>query len=232
MRISVIIPAYNEEAYLPKTLESLKRLQKQPDEIIVVDGGSYDATQKIARSYGAVVVIAKNSTVSIARQKGLEAATGDIVATTDADTVVPADWLDKIIETLQQPGVVGTYSGYRVDDGRLFYQVFINWIHPAIFSLSQWSAFPISPGQNTAYWREKTLKAGGGYPTEFKSAEDIELARRLKKIGTVRYRHDNYVTSSGRRSKEGFALVWRMATGLFRYFLIGKADTFDFPNIR
>src|SRR5258706_9663525 len=105
MTISVVIPAYNEQKYLPKTLESLKKLDRKPDQIVVVDGGSTDATATVARAHGATVITVAHRGIGYARDKGLEKATGDIVAFTDADTVVPHDWLVKIEETLSRPKV-------------------------------------------------------------------------------------------------------------------------------
>src|SRR5512143_1531574 len=99
MTISVVIPAYNEEKYLPRTLESLKKLDRKPDEIVVVDGGSTDKTASIAREHGATVITVAHRGIGFARDKGLMKATGDIVAYTDADTVVPHDWLTKIETT-------------------------------------------------------------------------------------------------------------------------------------
>ncbi|MDO8451971.1 MAG: glycosyltransferase family 2 protein, partial [bacterium] len=178
MKLSVVIPARNEEKYLPKTLRSLEQLDLKPDEVIVVDGGSTDQTRTIAKKFGARVVVVKDSGIGKARQVGLDTACGDIVATTDADTVVPPDWLSKIVQALNRPNVSGVFSGYRVADGRFFYRFFINVIHPSIFLLSAIVNAPIAPGQNSAFWRTKGLEAGG-YPTTFRSAEDIELMRRL-----------------------------------------------------
>lgn len=231
MRISIVIPAYNEEKYLPHTLQSIQKLLRKPDEVIVIDGESTDQTGAIAKQFGAKVIRIPKTTIGAARQAGLAAATCDIIATTDADTIVPTLWLNKIETALTEPGVVGVYSGYRVPDGRLFYRFIINVVHPFIFFLSQWWERPIGSGQNTAYLRKAAL-AAGGYPTRFQSVEDIELMRRLKRIGKIRYLHNNYVSSSGRRGNEGIAFLFRMTVGLWRYYKTGSAETFSFPNIR
>src|SRR3990167_3170408 len=96
MRISIVIPAYNEEKYLPHTLQSIQKLLRKPDEIIVIDGESTDQTGAIAKQFGAKVIRIPKTTIGAARQAGLVAATGEIVATTDADTIVPTLWLNKI----------------------------------------------------------------------------------------------------------------------------------------
>src|SRR5437879_410088 len=103
MKISVVIPAYNEEEYLPKTLASLQAMDRKPDEVIIVDASSTDHTGQVIKKFGAKHILVQHRGIGFARQKGLEAATGDIVACTDADTTVPHNWLTRITETLSKP---------------------------------------------------------------------------------------------------------------------------------
>ena len=231
MTISVVIPAYNEEKYLPGTLTSLQKLDRKPDEIIVIDGGSTDKTSDVAKQNGATVVTVPHRGIGFARQKGVEAANGDVVAFTDADTTVPHDWLTKIEETLHVPNVSGTYGGYAVKDGPLIYKYFINFVYPWILQFSVFLGSPMPGGQNIAFWKSKGIEAGG-FPIEFKSVEDFEMIRRLKTTGKVIYRKDNTVTSSGRRGNEGFPLIVRFLKGFLVYSITRKANTFDFPDIR
>lgn len=231
MTISLVIPAYNEEKYLPKTLESIAALTRKPDEFILIDGGSTDATAKIAREAGAKVVTIPHRGIGFARQQGVLAATGDVVAFTDADTQVPTAWLTKIEETLSRPGVVGTYGHYLVEGGWWPYRFIINVIQPTWMHFMKFIRHPIAPGQNTAFWKNKALETGG-YPVDFLSLEDMEMARRLLKVGNVVYRTDNAVFSDNRRGDEGIKLFTRMGRILFRYYVFGKADTASFPDIR
>lgn len=231
MTISVVIPAYNEEKYLPKTLESLKTLDRRPDEVIVIDGGSTDDTANVARDHRARLITIDHRGIGYARQKGLEAATGDIVAFTDADTVVSRDWLTKIETALAHPGVVGVYSGFRVPDGWFPYWFFINYIQPISSLFSHYVGIPMAPGQNTAFLRTKGLEVGG-YPIDFKIAEDLEMARRLRTAGKLVYLSNNYVTSSGRRGDEGFSLLLRIFKAFLIYFFTRRADKIGFPDIR
>lgn len=231
MTISIVIPAYNEEKYLPKTLESIAQLDRTPDEVIVIDGGSTDDTARVAQLHGAKPITIEHRGIGYARQKGLEAASGDIAAFTDADTLVPRDWLTHIEESLASPGVVGVYSGYKIDEGQLFYKIFINFVHPIIWKVSHALHMEVPGGQNIAFLRKKGLEAGG-FPVEFQSVEDYEMIRRLKLVGNVVYRHDNYVVSSGRRGKEGISMIFRVSIGMIKYFITRKADTFYFPDIR
>lgn len=231
MTISVVIPAYNEEKLLPATLKSLSVLERKPDEVIVVDASSTDKTAVIARKYGAKVITVPHYTIGYSREIGLEKASGDILAYTDADTVHPKDWLTKIEQTLTQPGVSCVFGTFRVPDGPWAYKFYINVIQPAANQLWYWAGIPMATGQNLAFWRKKAL-AVGGIPKNFKIAEDIEIARRLQKVGKVVLRQDLVVIASGRRGNEGWKLLFRIPKVFFLYFVFRKAHVVGFPDVR
>src|SRR3990167_9148920 len=92
--ISVVVPAFNEEKYLSRCLESFKQQDypKEKFEVIVVDNNSTDKTPKIAQSYEARLVGCQVRGVAVSRQAGGQAAKGEIIAGTDADTVVSTNW--------------------------------------------------------------------------------------------------------------------------------------------
>ncbi len=96
MKVSVIIPAYNEERYIRKCLESLLKQEEKADEIIVVDNNSSDKTREVAKSYGVRVIKEKKQGRSYARSAGFNNARYEIIARVDADTTVPKDWILKI----------------------------------------------------------------------------------------------------------------------------------------
>ncbi len=96
MKISVIIPAYNEEKYIGRCLRSLKNQTIAPDEIIVIDNNSTDKTAKIAKSYGVKVVKERIQGLTPARNRGFNLAKYEIIARTDADTILPNDWIKTI----------------------------------------------------------------------------------------------------------------------------------------
>lgn len=233
MTISVVIPAYNEEKLLPQTLASIKKLTRLPDEILVINASSTDNTAGVAQKYGAQVLTREKRTIGYSRQAGLKAAKSDVVAFTDADAILPTDWLTRIESFIKQPGVVGVFGGFRVPDGPWWYKIFINVIQPPLnvfyFSVLR---IPLATGQNMAFYKDKAL-AVGGFPEEFKIAEDIEIARRLMKIGNIVFRQDFYVWASGRRGYEGFGrLVGRITKAFLYYFVFRKADKIGFPDVR
>ena len=97
IQISVVIPAYNEEKFLPKCLKSLKRQKTSLKyEIIVVNNNSKDKTGEVAKKHKVKVINEKKQGVGQARKTGTENAKGEIIVHVDADTIVFPDYLEKI----------------------------------------------------------------------------------------------------------------------------------------
>jgi glycosyltransferase involved in cell wall biosynthesis len=94
--ITVVIPVRNDAAMLSVALESLRRQNRPPDEIIVVDNGSSDASAQVARDGGARVVPEPVRGIPSAASTGYDAARGDIIARIDADSICPPEWLERI----------------------------------------------------------------------------------------------------------------------------------------
>jgi glycosyltransferase involved in cell wall biosynthesis len=107
-RVSIVVPAFNEELLLPKCLESLLAQDYAGDlEILVVDNASSDGTARVARSHGVKVISEPIRGYSHALIAGFSAASGEIIACTDADTVVPPDWVSSMIrEYVHRPELV------------------------------------------------------------------------------------------------------------------------------
>lgn len=234
MKISIVIPAYNEERYIGRTLESLKRLDTNnwETELLVIDGSSVDKTVQIAKSFGAKVFTEPHKGIGFARQQGIIHAQGEIIAFTDADTIVPKDWLIRHIKALHQPKVVFSYGTFRVIDGTFPYFHYINYIQPhALWWLHHLLGKPIAAGQNLAFWKEKALLVGG-FDENIRVMEDTDLAIRMTKVGKVIFLQDLVVLSSGRRSKEGIRFFLRMTASTTQYFILGRRSLGGFPHFR
>ena len=110
--ISIIIPALNEAASLPISLKTIQTATNV--EVIVVDGGSLDATVQIAKSLGAKVI---NSTAGRSHQmnRGADVASGDILLFLHADTNLPIEFDCLIRQTLQHPGVIAGAFELKID---------------------------------------------------------------------------------------------------------------------
>lgn len=97
--ISVVIPCLNDATLLARCLESLTTQTIVADEILVVDNGSTDESAEVARTYGARVVEEPRRGITWATQTGFHAATGEIMLRTDADVVVPQDFIERLHRT-------------------------------------------------------------------------------------------------------------------------------------
>ena len=212
MLTSVVIPAYNEEQYLGHCLAALARQTCPADrfEVIVVDNGSTDATAEIARRYGGVRVIAEpRKGVAHARQAGFATARGAIIASTDADTVVPPFWVERIMEHFRaDPALGAVYGPVHWPDGRPMEQLLVRY--PVTWGL--WASNRVRHslwwGSNFAVRREVFWEAGG-FPVRWGagSGEDTEIARRVRRIAPVRFDPRLIVYASSRRVREGLAGV-------------------------
>lgn len=110
-KVSIILPARNEETFIGRVLTALGRLDYPPEryEVIIVDNASTDATAEIAGAMGAMVVKHPRGRVGAVRNAGARVASGSILAFLDADCVVPRTWLRGAVEALGEPrvGAVG-----------------------------------------------------------------------------------------------------------------------------
>jgi len=110
MKISVVVPAYNEEKYLPLTLEKIGVSLSKVDcvwEIVVVDNESKDATAQIAENFGAKVVSEGEHNIARVRNTGAKNSVGDVLVFIDADTLVPETLFQKILEAMKNEKCFG-----------------------------------------------------------------------------------------------------------------------------
>lgn len=201
-KISLIIPAYNEEKYLADCLTSvIENSQGQFCEIIVVNNNSTDNTQKVAESFpGVKVIMALEKGPNAARQCGYLASVGDILAFIDADTRMPENWLTKIISAYKKEENLVCLSGpYRYYDGTPYRNF--------IMGMAWWLSAPLTYrlvgymvlGGNFAAKRV-ALDAMGGFNKEIKFyGDDTDIARRLHKFGRVVFKMNFYIYTSSRR---------------------------------
>jgi len=110
MKVSVVVPAFNEEKYIGKCLTSIFRQEVPADEVIVVNNNSSDETESIARSFGATVIREKVQGMTPARNRGFNSAKYEIIARCDSDTVVPENWI-KIIKNDFRKGNIDALTG-------------------------------------------------------------------------------------------------------------------------
>ena len=236
MLISVVIPAYNEEQYLNRCLTALARQTYPADrfEVIVVDNNSTDATAEIARRYGVRMITEPRKGVAYARQAGFAAARGTIIASTDADTVVPPFWVERITEHFRaDPALGAVYGPVHWPDGRQMEQLLVRY--PITWGL--WASNRVRRslwwGSNFAMRREVFWEAGG-FPVQWGagSGEDTELARRVRRIAPMCFDPRLIVYASSRRVREGWANVGKRTAVSVVNRSVLRRSPLPFPDIR
>ena len=111
MKVSIIVPAYNEEERIAKTLEGLIAQTYANKEIIVVDKNSQDDTNTIAQKYTSQDILETEKGYIPAVNRGAKEADGELITFCDADTQYPAQWLSQIVDTFQTyPKAVAVYG--------------------------------------------------------------------------------------------------------------------------
>ncbi len=204
MLISVVIPAFNEEAYLGTTLASLGRAaalllktRAVPAEIIVVDNDSTDSTAEVARAFGAAVVKEALHNVSKVRNTGAASARGDLLVFVDADTVVPDELLCRIAEAFAEPGCAGGAVDTDYRPAKLASRIYLqSWrVAGRLAGMAQGA---------TQFCRREAFAALGGYDEALFMGEDVDFYWRLKGYAKRRGRRVKFidevrVTPSARR---------------------------------
>lgn len=211
--ISIAIPAFNEEKYIGDCLDSLNNLDYPKDryEIIVETSGSTDQTAQIARSKGVVVLDqGERLGVSGARQAASAMAKGEIIAATDADTLVPRNWLKMIVEDLSQEKIVGVTGPVRTYDRNLWHKFVFMVSFEIYYLMGIFSRQTYFSGMNFAIKKDIFDKIGG-FNHVLKAGEDTDLANRASRFGKIIYDRRITVLTSNRRLKEG------LFQSMFRY---------------
>jgi GT2 family glycosyltransferase len=183
-RVSVVVCTYNGGATLDQCLQSLAALDYPDFEVIVVDDGSTDHTSSILDGQpGVRVVWQPNLGLSAARNAGLTAATGDIVAYTDSDCFADPDWLTQLVHALQKTTAVAVGGpNLAPDDGWLAACVAAAPGQPTHVLESDQMAEHV-PGCNMAF-RKEALVAVNGFDTQFRKAgDDVDVCWRLQQAG-------------------------------------------------
>lgn len=244
MKLSFVIPAYNEEkrigACLTEILKSVANISSEY-EIIVVDNASTDRTKEIAESFPGVRVVRENRKGIVwARSAGYAASSGDIIANIDADNLMDEKWVSNVIRSFEEdPELLALsgplyyydvpwtthatiYAGYAV--GLVvdkFHQIFLG-------------GGSMLQGGNFVLRREAVEKIGGFDTSIEFYGEDTDIGRRVNQVGKVRWTFSLPIKSSGRRlTHQGF-----FSTG-FHYIanfvwinLLGRPFTKSYIDIR
>lgn len=184
-KVSVVVCSYNGAATLRGCLEALQKVDYPDFEVILVDDGSKDSTQSIVAEFPLVKnILQPNRGLSVARNVGMQAASGEIIAYTDSDCMPDSDWLYFLVSTLLHSSyaAVGGPNLNPPAQGPIPAAVAACPGAPTHVLLSDTEAEHI-PGCNMAYWKS-VLEEIGGFDPEFRTAgDDVDLCWRLMQAG-------------------------------------------------
>jgi len=240
--LSVVIPARDEEHYLPRLLNSLKasvayaRNHFNQDflyEVVVVDNRSTDRTSEIARTEGCVIIACDAKNLSITRNRGIRATSGEIIVTIDADSEFKEGTIYDIITAMRTGKTAG--GGCLIYPERLSPGICITFL--LVYAVI-WS-YRINVG--CFFFRRTTFEEIGGFNEQLVSAEDIDFGRRLRRHGArmgLSYAHlwKNGITTSCRKFDRFGDWYFLLHPGLVLKLLKGTSQTkanqvwYDFPH--
>ena len=184
--VSVVVASYNGDRTLDLCLNSLRALNYPNYEVILVDDGSTDSTEQIARRFPNVRYIRHevNQGLSVARNTGTEAATGEIVAFTDSDCRADEDWLYYLVSDLlnSEFAGIGGHNLLPPEDSWVAAAVMVSPGGPAHVMLTDRVAEHI-PGCNMAFYKWALEEIGGFDPIFRKAGDDVDVCWRLQQRG-------------------------------------------------
>jgi glycosyltransferase involved in cell wall biosynthesis len=216
LRVSLVIPVYNEESYLALCLQAIAQQTVRPFEVIVVDNNSTDNTAAVARQFPFVKLIQETRQgVAYARDRGFNAACGDVIGRTDGDTILAPDWVEKIQQAFTDPSVdaVSGVVDYR-DIGlkRIFDVIdekYRHFLARRVAAIGEGFLYGVNMGVRRSAWRE----VRNNLCHERRLAEDLDLAVHMIAAGhTVGFAADMRASIAPRqaasRAHEFHKYVW------------------------
>ena len=213
MRVSVIVPTLNEETHILQTIQSLQRLRGEK-EIIVVDGGSDDQTVPLASTQPVRVIQAPQGRGS-QMHAGALAAKGDVLWFVHADTIPPPSALEHISQSLETKSVVGGNFSLLFD-GPSHAARQLTAIYPMLRILGLYY------GDSAIFVRQDIYHQIGGFGP-LPIFEDLDLLRRLRRVGRFVHLNCRIITSSRRFEHRNFALIWLRWTALQLLYWCGAS---------
>lgn len=239
MKVSFIVPAYNEEKLLSRCLDSIIDEANRCDwveeyEVIVVDNASTDGTADVVAQYPFVKrAVCPRKGLTRARETGFYWASYDVQAYIDADNYLPRGWMDNLAVLDEATGVVAI-------TGPVYYfeqSWWVRWAARGFYALTMLCHSLIGPSMQGGNFviRKRALELAGGHSTDIDFyGEDTDIAVRLSKFGEIRLLPSMWIYSSDRRLAHYGVVraVWAYTLNYFSVILRGKPCTKEYKDIR
>lgn len=182
MRVSVVLPAFNEEKLLPAALAAVREAASAFTsrgwewECVVCDNNSTDGTAAVARAAGTTVVFEPVNQIGRARDAGARVATGDWLVFIDADSTPSSALFASIADRIASGRALGGGSTVELEPGTPRYARFVCGLWNLWSRLAGWAA-------GSCVWVEaEAFRAAGGFGTEYYAGEEVFLSRRLNTL--------------------------------------------------
>lgn len=218
-KVSLYVPAYNAAPFLADCLGGLLSQTRPPDEIMVVDDGSTDATSEVAARFPGVKVIphGANRGLAVARNTGVRSASFELVAAIDADCVPHPEWLQRLLEAyFAVPGVSGVggkllerYQSTAPDRWRAVHLKQHRGDTPVLDPGFLW-------GHSTLFRKEALFNAGLYHERLRTNAEDVEMSEKLQRAGHKLYYQPLAIAEHVKRDS-----LLSVANTNWRYYFFG-----------
>jgi glycosyltransferase involved in cell wall biosynthesis len=243
MKLSFVVPAYNEEAIIARCLESIQEELASgtyDTEIVVVNNASTDRTKEIALSFPNVRVVDEPiKGLVAARAAGFKATHGEIVANIDADVMLPSGWVKKVFTEFLNERVVALSGPFIYYDLSLFSRVLVKFFYGIAYGTHVFNQYifgigAMLQGGNFVIRRDAFEKVGGFDTSIAFYGEDTDVAKRLSKVGIVKWTFSLPVYTSGRRLKaEGLICMSMKYTANYLWItFFGRPLTKKYIDIR
>lgn len=235
--MTVVIPAYNEEKNISACLQSLvTQVTSHNFNVIVVDNNSSDQTTKKVLAFkntlDIIVITEKKKGRGIARNTGFAAVKNEIILSTDADTILPEDWIETLYTQLTKNDAVAVTGTCKIIDCKRYTNVLFNVFQPVAMHIYRllFGHYWLS-GFNFAIYK-KAYSQTSGFDITLNAQEDIDLSFKVNKIGKIHFCKNIPVIFSGRRFQKG------LFQGCFQYlksftdWYIFKRKTTNLSDVR
>jgi len=220
VKVSVVVPAFNEERLLAGSLAAIRDAMRvfEESELIVCDNNSTDRTAEIARAAGAAVVFEPVNQIARARNAGAARASGDWLVFVDADSYPSKDLFAELVATIRAGNVLAGGATLRCetrDPLVRFWLVFWN----ALSRAARWAA------GSFIFCEAAAFRGAGGFSEELYAGEEIDLFRRLKRMARERRRriailHRHPLLTSDRKAR--LYAVREHLMFLLKFLLLGR----------